>query len=98
ITTGSGTLSNTNPTISPATVTFTPAVGFSGTITLTLTSDDPDGAGPCPAVSAIRTITVSQAATANAGPNQTVCAGSTVQLAGSIGGSVTGGTWSSSGS
>ena len=33
----------------------------------------------------------------NAGPDQTICEGSTVQLAGQIGGSASSGTWSTSG-
>jgi hypothetical protein len=91
ITSGGGTLSSTTQTGSPATVTYTPAANFTGTITLTLTTNDP--AGPCPAVSATRTINVTQAANVNAGTAQTVCAGSTVSLAGTIGGSATSVTW-----
>src|SRR6185369_3749933 len=61
--------------------------------TLTLTSSDP--AGPCPAVSSNVVITINQAATVNAGTNQTVCASSpVVTLAGSVGGAATNGTWS----
>lgn len=56
ITMGSGTLSDTDPTDDPASVTFTPAAGFSGTVLLTLTTDAPAG---CPPATAIRTITVS---------------------------------------
>ena len=39
-------------------------------------------------------ITYDQAATVNAGPDQAICAGETVTLAGSIGGSATSATWS----
>ncbi len=56
ITSGSGTLSSTAQTGSPATVTFTPAAGFSGAVVLTLTTDDP--AGPCAAASATKTINI----------------------------------------
>jgi hypothetical protein len=56
ITAGGGTLSSTAQTATPATVTYTPAANFSGTVTLTLTTNDP--AGPCGALSATRTITV----------------------------------------
>jgi hypothetical protein len=74
---------------------YTPSAAeiAAGSVTLTLTTDDP--AGPCPAVSDEMTVTVNPAATADAGPDQTVCASSPdVQLAGSVGGGATGGTWS----
>lgn len=58
IVSGGGSLSNTNPTTDPATVTYTPAANFNGTVTLRLTSADPDGNGPCVAASADRTINV----------------------------------------
>jgi hypothetical protein len=92
ITSGGGSLSSTAQGPNPSTVTYTPATNFTGTVTLTLTTNDP--AGPCPAVSATRTITVDLAATVNAGTTQTVCAGGTVTLAGTIGGSATSATWS----
>jgi len=55
ISTGGGTLSSTAQTATPASVTYTPAVNFSGTVTLTLTTNVP---GICPAVNATRTINV----------------------------------------
>ncbi|NUQ26687.1 MAG: hypothetical protein HUU34_22300, partial [Saprospiraceae bacterium] len=42
------------------------------------------------------TITVYQGATVNAGPDQTICVGATVTMAGTIGGSATSATWTSS--
>ncbi len=72
---------------------YTPSI-TSGNVTLTLTSNDPDGAGPCTAAISTVEITVNAAATANAGPAQTVCAGGSVILNGSVGGSATSGTWS----
>ena len=88
----SGTFSNANSLTS----TYTPSIP-SGTVTLTLTTNDP--AGPCGAVSSTVVITVFAAATANAGPAQTICAtASTVALTGTIGGGATTGTWSTSGS
>lgn len=39
-------------------------------------------------------VTVNIVATANAGSSQSVCAGSSITLAGAVGGSATGGTWS----
>ncbi|HNG92178.1 MAG TPA: hypothetical protein PLB32_05225, partial [Acidobacteriota bacterium] len=76
------------------TAVYTPSAGeiSAGTVTLTLTTDDPTG--PCVAVSDTMTITINPAATANAGPDQTICAGSNVTLAGSVGGSASSGTWS----
>jgi Concanavalin A-like lectin/glucanases superfamily/Ig-like domain CHU_C associated len=52
---GGGTLSSTAQTATPATVTYTPAANFSGTVTLRLTSDF--GVG-CTAATADRTINV----------------------------------------
>ena len=89
---GGGALSSTSPTATPGSVTFTPAANYAGSVVLQLTSDDP--AGPCEAVSRQVTLTISPAASANAGPAQTVCASSPlVQLAGSVNGA-SGGTWS----
>ena len=64
-----------------------------GSVTLTLTTNDP--AGPCGPVSAQVKITVSPVATVNAGPDETVCASSPqAQLAGSIGGAAASASWS----
>src|SRR5258706_4268146 len=73
---------------------YTPSAAevTAGTVTLTLTTDDP--AGPCPSVNDQMIVTIDPAATVNAGADQTICAGSTVTLAGVIGGSATVGTWS----
>ncbi len=86
---GTGSFSNA----ASLTSTYTPSIS-SGTVTLTLTSNDPDGAGPCSAAISTVTITVNQAATANAGVPQTTCQGSTITLTGAIGGSATSSTWS----
>ncbi|HNG94699.1 MAG TPA: SMP-30/gluconolactonase/LRE family protein, partial [Acidobacteriota bacterium] len=82
------------PNASSPTATYTPSAGevTAGTVTLTLTTNDP--VGPCTAVSDTVTITINQAATVNAGPDQTICAGLNVILAGSRGGSATTATWS----
>ncbi len=82
----SGTFSST----SSLTPTYTPSI-TNGTVTLTLTSNDP--AGICPAAVSTVVISVSNA-TASAGPAQSICAGSIVNLNGSIGGSATTSTWS----
>ncbi len=51
------------------------------------------GAG-CWGTEGSTTVTINPAATANAGTPQSVCAGGTITLAGSIGGSASGATWS----
>ncbi len=64
-------------------------------VTLTLTTDDPDG--PCEAASDMMTITFTDDATAEAGANQEICVvvgDETVQLNGTIGGGATSATWS----
>ncbi len=95
---GGGTLSNTSQTATPATVTYTPAVSFSGTVTLQLLTNDPDGAGPCTAVTSTRTITVGPQPTVDAGGPDVVCESATpaaITLSGAtFGGSATTGTWS----
>lgn len=50
--------------------------------------------GACTAATYSTTVTIDQKVVVNAGPNQIVGAGTTVQLSGSIAGSVTTGTWS----
>ncbi len=100
IVSGGGTLSSTSqtPNVFIPTITYTPAANFSGTVTLLLTSNDPDGAGPCVAATSTRTITVSAAATATAGGPDVMCGSSTpssITLSGaSVGGGATSGTWS----
>jgi hypothetical protein len=89
---GTGTF---NPNATTLTAVYTPSAAeiAAGTVTLTLTTNDPSG--PCPAVSDTMTITINSGATANAGADQTVCASSpAVTLAGSVGGGASSGTWS----
>jgi gliding motility-associated-like protein len=71
--------------------TYTPTI-TNGTVTLTLTTNDP--VGPCPFVTDQLVITVSPPATVNANLDQPVCAGGTVTLAGSFGGGATSASWS----
>src|SRR6185295_18415725 len=81
-----------NNTTLNATYTPSGAEITAGTVTLTLTSNDPSG--PCPAASDTMTITINAPALADAGSDQTVCASSpNVLLAGSVSG-VSGGIWS----
>jgi hypothetical protein len=88
---GNGTF---NPNNTMVNAVYTPSAGeiSDGTVTLTLTTNDP--AGPCAAVSDPVTISINKLATANAGPDQTICANSAVTLAGTVGGGASSGTWS----
>src|SRR5207247_1219833 len=95
----SGSWSGGNGSFSPnasalnATYTPTTAEVAAGSVTLTLTTNDP--AGPCTAASDQMTITVTASATANRGLDQAVCSSSpTIQLAGSVGGAASSGSWS----
>jgi hypothetical protein len=63
-----------------------------GSVALTLTTNDPSG--PCPAVNDAMTITINASVTVNASIDQTVCAGSSVNLSGSISGGISTGAWS----
>ncbi|HNW98585.1 MAG TPA: choice-of-anchor L domain-containing protein, partial [Bacteroidales bacterium] len=91
---GTGTYNPDNTTLN-AVYTPTAAEIAAGTVTLTLTTNDP--AGPCPALSDDVTITINSAATVDAGAPQTICGGSTVTLAGVIGGGASSATWSGGG-
>lgn len=88
---GAGTYNpdNTNPT---AIYTPSAAEEAAGSVTLTFTPNDTTAS--CVGVSDQVTITINHLPTANAGSGQYVCSGSNITLAGSVGGSATGGTWS----
>ncbi len=62
-------------------VTYTPPMNFTGNILFTYTTSDPTG--PCPAVTATRTVEV-QTGGVNAGPDQITCAGETVALSATL--------------
>jgi hypothetical protein len=95
ITSGGGTLSNTSATTNPASVSYTPAANFNGTVTLLLTTNAGTG---CGAATSSLTITVNATPTATAGNNLTACQSSSptpITLSGaSVGGSATNGAWS----
>jgi hypothetical protein len=82
ITSGGGTLSNISQQNNAgiASTTYTPAANFSGTVTLTLTTNDPDGAGPCMPDTAIRTIEVLPLATPLFNAIPTICEGDAAPL------------------
>lgn len=88
---GGGVFTPNNTTLN-AVYTPSAAEATAGTVMLTLTTDDPSG--PCTFASDNMTITINPVATVNAGPDQTICIGSTVTMAGLIGGSAATGIWS----
>lgn len=94
--TWSGGTGSFNPNNTTVNAIYTPSAAeiTTGTVTLTLTTNDP--AGPCGSVSDAVIITINPSATVNANSDQTICAGSTVTLAGSIGGGASSATWTSS--
>ncbi len=92
-TSGNGTFDDAN--LSNAVYTPGSADVASGTVTLTFTTDDP--AGVCGPVSDNIVITLSTPPTVDAGPAQNICSGGAVTLAGSLGGSATSATWTTSG-
>ncbi len=79
--------------------TYTPGASDTGTgsVTLTLTTDDPDGTGPCTAATSQVVITLETNPTASAGADQAICPGDVVALNGSTGGGATGSGWTTSG-
>jgi gliding motility-associated-like protein len=87
---GAGTYAPNDSTLAGV-YTPTSTDSIAGIMTLTLTTNDPSGV--CPAVNDTMKITINQPATVNANSNQTICYGSSVMLAGAIGGSATSGTW-----
>jgi hypothetical protein len=86
------------PKVTALNATYTPTAAeiAAGSVTLTLTTNDP--AGPCPAVVDRMTITIDPITVVIAGPDQTLCASSPqVHLQGAVSGTVSGGTWSGGG-
>ena len=78
--------------------TYSPAVSEIGTtVILTITSNDPDGAGPCSFVTDQMSLTINKAPEVDAGEDRVICETSTVNLNGSISGSATSATWSTAG-
>ncbi|PCH92367.1 MAG: hypothetical protein COB85_08235, partial [Bacteroidetes bacterium] len=67
----------------------------SGSINLFLTTDDP--AGPCGSAVDSILLTIDAVASVNAGVDDTICAGNTYPLAGSIGGSASSSEWTTAG-
>jgi gliding motility-associated-like protein len=87
-----------NPNATTLNAVYTPSSAelTAGTVTLTLTTDDP--AGPCNSVSDQVVITIDQLAVVNAGGDQVICSSNSLSLNGTIGGATTSAIWSTSGS
>jgi hypothetical protein len=86
-----GSLSNTAQTTTPATVTYTPAANYTGTVTLVLTSNAGTG---CSAAASSRTINViAKPTTATVGTTQNICASLTTASLGGNVPTVGTGTW-----
>ena len=93
---GAGTFNPNNTTLNAI---YTPSAAeiLAGSVNLILTTNDPDGGAPCSAATDFMILTINPVATVNAGPAQTICAGSTATMAGVIGGSATSANWSGGG-
>jgi PKD repeat protein len=78
---------------------YTPGANdiVSASAVLTITTNDPDGAGGCPAVSDQMILSLKPKATVNAGSDTTLCASDVIQMKGSYGGSATSVSWSGGG-
>lgn len=87
---GAGVFTPNNTTL---TAKYTPSAAemAAGTVTLTLTTT---GDGKCPAKDSKTTITINPVATVEAGPDQKICVGGSVTLAGVVGGGAVSGSWS----
>lgn len=91
-TSGTGTFS---PNATTLNASYVPSVGDkTGSVTLTLTTSG----GSCGTATDLLTLTFTPIATSNAGSDQTICnTFNSVSLSGSVGGSATGSTWTTSG-
>ncbi|MBS7788255.1 T9SS type A sorting domain-containing protein [Flavobacterium sp. CYK-55] len=77
---GSGTFSPDNNTLNAVYTPSATELNSGGNITLTLTTNDPDG--PCNAVSDSMIVTIKLAPTASAGGTQTICPGTAATVSG----------------
>ncbi|HRF40113.1 MAG TPA: hypothetical protein PK198_15085, partial [Saprospiraceae bacterium] len=81
-----------SPNAMTANAVYTPTT--TGIITLRFTATDPNNV--CPQATDEMALVVNPAATVNAGPDQAVCSGNPVTLAGTIGGGATSAVWTAS--
>lgn len=88
---GAGAFSPNNTSIN---CIYTPTASevAAGSVLLTLTTNDP--IGPCVAASDQMQVFINQQSSVSAGPDQTVCVGDVITLAGTFGGAASSGTWS----
>ncbi len=79
--------------------TYTPAASYSGSVTITFSTNDPDGSGGCAAATSTASLTVNAAATATTPTlgSATICQGSNTSVSASFGGSATSGSFSDGG-
>ncbi|MCA6073337.1 PKD domain-containing protein [Fulvivirga sedimenti] len=92
---GTGTLSASSITGNVVSATYFPATDEFGMVTFELTTNDPDGAGPCVAASQTLNINITEAPEVNAGMDVAVCEDQGyVDVTGTIGGSATVAQWS----
>src|SRR5690606_3070259 len=92
--TGNGTLSSTSLTTPDVMASYQPALSdVTTTLQFRLTTNDPDGSGPCVAEYADINIHVNESAKVNAGVDFAVCEDAIVSLNGSFDGSATSVTW-----
>jgi uncharacterized protein (DUF2141 family) len=92
---GNGTLSVSSVTGTTVTANYDLDPSDVGTsLQFMLTTNDPDGTGPCTTVSDDVVVTVNQAARVDAGPDAEICEYENIQLNGSYSGSTSSVTWS----
>ncbi len=89
---GTGTFTSTTSLVTN--YKFSATDKAAGSVDLILTSSNP--LGPCNSVSDTLTITINPLATVDAGPDQFICGSSPAIVTGTIGGSASSGTWTSS--
>jgi hypothetical protein len=91
---GAGSISLSTTSGTTVTATYTVGAGdIASQITLRLTTNDPDAAGPCAFVSDDLVINISKRARVTLPSNFTVCEPTSILLSGTISGSATSGLW-----
>lgn len=92
---GAGVLSVSSITGDMVTASYAPAPSdVGGTVSFRLTTNDPDGFGPCAPATDDITITINESAKVDAGLPQVVCEDEVVTVTGSISGTTTSVLWS----
>ena len=78
---------------------YTPSAieNTNGGLTLDVTTNDPDGTGPCPAATEVVEIQINQLPTVFAGNDEDVCSNNQVFLNGTFGGAASSASWSTTG-